>query len=180
MKDLNLILAGLFFTIAASFGGLVVTGQVQLSTLGRAPAEEGGPLYPPREPGLAIQGRQVYVELACVTCHTQQVRPAGQGNDIALGYGTRPTVARDYVLQSAVLLGEHRAGPDLANYGTRVKADEEIHAKLQDKNAQHAYGFLYTLGKNGAVQPTERAVALVTYLKSLKIDYHSPEAKLKQ
>jgi len=90
MKDFNLILAGIFFTLAASFGGLLISGEVQLGTLGRAPAEEGGPLFPPRETGLAIQGRQVYIELGCVACHTQQVRPAGQGNDIAKGYGPRP------------------------------------------------------------------------------------------
>ena len=66
MKDFNLILAGIFFTLVASFGGLLISGEVQLGSLGRAPAEEGGPLYPLNEPGLAIQGRQVYPELGCV------------------------------------------------------------------------------------------------------------------
>jgi len=183
MKDFNLILAGIFFTLAASFGGLLISGEVQLGSLGRAPAEEGGALFPPRETGLAIQGRQVSLELGCVACHTQQVRPAGQGNDIAKGYGPRPSVARDYVLQSQLLLGNHRNGPDLTNYGARAKSDDEIHGHLRSPAAgstMPAYDFLYVVDKNGITQPTERAQALVAYLKSLRIDYNSPEAKLKQ
>ena len=71
MNNLNLILAGVFSTVAASFGGLLLAGHAQLGALGRAPAEEGGPLFPSLEPGLAIQGRQVYLQLGCVACHTQ-------------------------------------------------------------------------------------------------------------
>jgi len=130
MKNLNLLLAGVFFCVAAVWTGLLVTAQVQLGSLGRAPAEEGGPLFPAREPGLAIQGRAVYLDLGCVACHTQQVRPAGQGSDIARGYGVRPSVARDYVLQPQVLLGQRRVGPDLANYGARAKSDAELAAFL--------------------------------------------------
>ena len=99
MKNLNSLLAGIFLAVAFPFGTLVVSSQMQLGPLGRAPAEEGGPLFPSREPGLAIQGRAVYVSLGCVSCHTQQVRPAGQGSDIARGYGVRASVARDYVQQ---------------------------------------------------------------------------------
>jgi cytochrome c oxidase cbb3-type subunit 2 len=173
MKNLNLILAGVFACVAAVWAGLLVTAQVQLGSLGRAPAEEGGPLFPSREPGLAIQGRAVYVDLGCVACHTQQVRPAGQGSDIARGYGVRPSVARDYVLQSQVLLGHRRVGPDLANYGTRAKPEAELAAFLSapSPGVNHPpYAFL----------SAERSAALVAYLKSLRQDYSSPEAKLKQ
>ena len=103
MKNLNTLLAGIFLAVAMPFGALVISSQVQLGSLGRAPAEEGGPLFPSLEPGLAIQGRAVYVSLGCVSCHTQQVRPAGQGSDIARGYGVRASVARDYVQQKPVL-----------------------------------------------------------------------------
>ena len=108
MKNLNALLAGIFLAVAFPFGVLVISSQVQLGSLGPAPAEEGGPLFPSREPGLAIQGRAVYVSLGCVSCHTQQVRPAGQGSDIARGYGVRPSVARDYSQQKQVLLGDRR------------------------------------------------------------------------
>ncbi len=187
MKNLNFLFAGLFFTIALPFGGLLLSSQVQLGSLSRAPAEEGGPLFPEREPGLAIQGRAVYRELGCIACHTQQVRPAGQGSDIARGWGSRPSVARDYVLQPQVLLGERRLGPDLANYGARAKSDDDIHTLLRDPHSagyslqKPDFAYLYVLSPNGkTAKPTERAVALVAYLKSLRQDYASPEAKLKQ
>jgi cytochrome c oxidase cbb3-type subunit 2 len=175
MKNLNTLLAGVFLAVALPFGALVISSQVQLGSLGRAPAEEGGPLFPSREPGLAIQGRAVYVSLGCVSCHTQQVRPAGQGSDIARGYGTRPSVARDYSQQKQVLLGDRRIGPDLANYGARAKDLSSVHAAIQH-NGQ--FVFLYSGAKNEVA--SERAIALAAYLQSLRQDYSSPEAKLKQ
>jgi cytochrome c oxidase cbb3-type subunit 2 len=175
MKNLNTLLAGIFLAVALPFGALVISSQVQLGSLGRAPAEEGGPLFPSREPGLAIQGRAVYISLGCVSCHTQQVRPAGQGSDIARGYGTRPSVARDYSQQKQVLLGDRRIGPDLANYGARAKDLSSVHAAIQH-NGQ--FVFLYSGAKNEVA--SERAIALAAYLQSLRQDYSSPEAKLKQ
>ena len=175
MKNLNSLLAGIFLAVAFPFGTLVVSSQMQLGPLGRAPAEEGGPLFPSREPGLAIQGRAVYVSLGCVSCHTQQVRPAGQGSDIARGYGVRASVARDYVQQKPVLLGERRIGPDLANFGARAKDLASVHSAIQHDGQ---FAFLYTGAKQEVA--TERAIALAAYLQSLRQDYSSPEAKLKQ
>ena len=175
MKNLNTLLAGIFLAVALPFGALVISSQVQLGSLGRAPAEEGGPLFPSREPGLAIQGRAVYISLGCVSCHTQQVRPAGQGSDLARGYGVRPSVARDYVQQKQVLLGDRRIGPDLANYGARAKDVASVHAAIQHDGQ---FDFLYAGAKQEI--PSERALALAAYLQSLRQDYSSPEAKLKQ
>ncbi|MSS98844.1 MAG: hypothetical protein CK541_03070 [Opitutia bacterium] len=185
MKNLNALLAGIFLSIAMPFATLVIPSQFQLGSLGRAPAEDGGPLFPPLEPGLAIQGRSVYLSLGCVTCHTQQVRPAGQGSDLARGYGVRASVARDYYQQNPVLLGERRLGPDLANYGART-SQVDLEALLRDPASSGVswhpyYAYLYSLSADGQrMVPTERAVALVAYLKSLRQDYSSPEAKLKQ
>ncbi len=173
MKNFRYLVLGSLAAAALPFAGIVVASQAQLGSLGRAPAEEGGPLMPALEPGQAVQGRQVYLSLGCVSCHTQQVRPAGQGQDIAKGSGRRPSVARDYVLQPVVLLGERRIGPDLANYGTRVNADADVHAAL--RQPVHALGSLY--GTDG--KPGERAVMLAAYLRSLRQDYSSPEAPLK-
>ncbi len=175
MKNLNALLAGIFLAVAMPFGALVISSQVQLGPLGRAPAEEGGPLFPSLEPGLAIRGRAVYVSLGCVSCHTQQVRPAGQGSDIARGYGVRASVARDYVQQMPVLLGERRIGPDLANYGARAKGLDGVHAAIKHDGQ---FTFLYTGAKQEVA--SERAIALAAYLQSLRQDYSSPEAKLKQ
>jgi cbb3-type cytochrome oxidase cytochrome c subunit len=175
MKNLNSLLAGIFLAVAFPFGTLVVSSQIQLGPLGRAPAEEGGPLFPSREPGLAIQGRAVYVSLGCVSCHTQQVRPAGQGSDIARGYGVRASVSRDYVLQKPVRLGERRIGPDLANYGARVKGLDVVNVAIKH---DRQFAFLYTGAKQEVA--SERAIALAAYLQSLRQDYSSTEAKLKQ
>ena len=175
MKNLNTLLAGIFLAVALPFGALVISSQVQLGSLGRAPAEEGGPLFPSLEPGLAIQGRAVYVSLGCVSCHTQQVRPAGQGSDIARGYGVRASVARDYFQQKPVLLGDRRIGPDLANYGARAKGLDAVHDAIQHKGQ---FSFLYSGAKPEVA--SERAVALAAYLQSLRQDYSSPEAQLKQ
>lgn len=175
MKNLNTLLAGVFLAVALPFAALVISSQAQLGSLGRAPAEDGGSLFPSREPGLAIQGRAVYVSLGCVSCHTQQVRPAGQGSDIARGYGVRPSVARDYSQQSQVLLGERRIGPDLANYGARAKSAEAVHAAISHDGR---FSFLYAGAKHETA--SERAIALAAYLQSLRQDYSSPEAKLKQ
>jgi cytochrome c oxidase cbb3-type subunit 2 len=175
MKNLNTLLAGVFLAVALPFGALVLSGQSQLGGLGRAAGEEGGALFPSREPGQAIQGRAVYVSLGCVSCHTQQVRPAGQGSDIARGYGVRPSVARDYALQSQLLLGERRLGPDLANYGARAKDLAAVHEAISHHGG---FSFLYSGAKNEI--PSERAAVLAAYLKSLRQDYPSPEAKLKK
>ena len=176
MKNTKLLIAGVFLTVALPFGALLLSSQAQLGSLGRAPAEEGGPLFPPRTPGLAVQGRAVYVSLGCVSCHTQQVRPVGQGSDIARGYGERPSVARDYVLQPDVLLGDRRIGPDLANYGVRAKSIADVHVAIHHGKA---FAFLYESGAKGEI-PSERAASLAAYLQSLRQDYSSPEAKLKQ
>jgi hypothetical protein len=39
---------------------------------------------------------------------------------------------------------------------------------------------LFSKAKDGSLQPNERGAALIAYLKSLRQDYSSPEAKLKQ
>jgi cytochrome c oxidase cbb3-type subunit 2 len=204
MNKLSLISAGLFLSLGLSFAGLALTSQVQQSGLAPAQAEEGGPLLPAPAPGLAVLGKDVYLSQGCVHCHTQQVRPASQGNDIAKGWGKRPSVARDYVLQDRVLLGASRLGPDLADVGTRRTSDEWLHLHLFDPrigdpaSSKPAFRHLYELRPVAAAKsalslpaghaaaapagqawvPTERATQLVAYLRSLRIDYSTPEAKL--
>lgn len=204
MNKLSLISAGLFLSLGLSFAGLALTSQAQQAGLAPAPAEEGGPLVPPLAPGLAVLGKEVYLSQGCVHCHTQQVRPASLGGDIAKGWGKRPTVARDYVLQDRVLLGASRVGPDLADVGSRRTSDDWLHLHLFDPRLADAdssapsFRHLYELrpaalakaplslpsGHPAAAPagqawvPTERALQLVAYLRSLRIDYSSPEAPL--
>lgn len=76
------------------------------------------------EPGLmpyseqAQRGRDIYVSLGCVYCHSQQPRDPGQAPDNVRGWG-RPSVPGDYSYDNPHLLGTMRTGPDLLNIGAR-------------------------------------------------------------
>jgi cytochrome c oxidase cbb3-type subunit 2 len=148
MKNLPLLFCGIFFALAFSFVGLVLTSHIQLGSLTQTtqtlvPSDddptvmvvvEGDPLYPPKSVGLAQQGKQEYISLGCMYCHSQQIRRADFGSDIDRGWGPRQTVARDYIMQDRVLLGTMRTGPDLAHLGGRYAGDAG-----RDWNHLHLY-----------------------------------------
>ena len=220
MKNLPLLFCGIFFALAFSFTGLILTSNIQLGSLTRttetlvpSDADEsilvmptGEPLFPAMPSGLAQQGKQVYVSMGCMYCHTQQIRRADFGADIDRGWGPRQTVARDYITQGRVLLGTMRTGPDLAHIGGRpLNADwhhlhlynpqitsegstmppyaflyetREIVASPSADALQFASGSEYAPEPGYEVVPTRRAKALVEYLLSLKINYSLPEAPI--
>ena len=198
MKNGLFIFTGAFATLALSWAGVVLTAHNQLGSLTQYKDPVDDALYPQPLTGLADQGRQVYQDLGCVTCHTQQVRREGFGSDIARKWGTRQSVARDYIREKTVLIGSSRMGPDLRNVGARTYADAEYFYKIlyspgQLAHGMPAYPFLFEVRPVGSVQsshksiqviangqeivPTRRAQALVAYLLSLKDTYDYPEAK---
>lgn len=220
MKNLPLLFCGIFFALAFSFTGLILTSNIQLGSLTQTtetlvPSDadpsimvmaEGEPLYPTKPVGLAQQGKEVYISMGCMYCHSQQVRRADFGADIDRGWGPRQTVARDYILQDRVLLGTMRTGPDLVHVGGRPLNADWHHLHLYNPqltskgSTMPPYAFLYeTREIDGApstdalqfppnseygpepgyeVVPTRRAKALVEYLLSLKINYSLPEAPI--
>ncbi len=118
------------------------------------------------------------------------------GADISRGWGKRRTVAQDYIFDSVVQPGTRRAGPDLANVGSRW-ADpnwqlNHLYApkSMVKDSTMPAYRFLFEKRKIGKVAsadalkltgdaappsgfeivPTEKAHALVGYLLSLRAD----------
>ena len=131
MRNLPLLFCGIFFALAFSYVGLIVSGNSQLGDLQRTtetlvPSDDdpdvlvnspGDPLYPRKLSGLAEQGKQVYIEMGCVYCHSQQSRRQEFGADVDRGWARRPTVPRDYILQERVLVGTMRTGPDLVHLG---------------------------------------------------------------
>jgi cytochrome c oxidase cbb3-type subunit 2 len=133
MRNLPLLFCGIFFALAFSYTGLIVSSNMQIGGLERStetlvPSDddpsvmvmpEGEPLFPRQLSGLAQQGKRVYIDQGCMYCHTQQVRRQGFGADYERGWGPRATVARDYILQERVMLGTMRTGPDLAHVGGR-------------------------------------------------------------
>jgi cytochrome c oxidase cbb3-type subunit 2 len=114
--------------------------------------------YPNSPPGLAAQGAEVYRAYGCAYCHTQQVRPAELGSDLAHGWGIRRSVAHDYIYERTVMPGTERLGPDLANAGLRMDAMAVL-ARLWDPrtvnklDAAHSmmpsYKFLFDVRRIG-------------------------------
>ncbi len=119
MNRAPLIFLGVFFALAFSWTGIVLTNQVQYGKLQPVFDEGEGKSYPEAIPGLARQGKEVYQDLGCIYCHTQQVRRPGFGTDDKRNWGDRGSVARDYIREQRVLLGTSRTGPDLRNVGAR-------------------------------------------------------------
>jgi len=127
MNNGPLLFLGIFFTIAFSWSGIVLTNLIQQDEIGATQPhfdKDSESLVPAPLSGLAKQGQQVYAELGCVYCHSQQVRNSverggGVSPDVERNYGKRPNVARDYVQDGRVFLGTMRTGPDLRNIGQR-------------------------------------------------------------
>jgi cytochrome c oxidase cbb3-type subunit 2 len=126
MNRAPIIFLGIFFALAFSFVGLVLTNQLTYGAFTTHVDEDEGKAFPLQSPGLAAQGKLVYQDLGCVSCHSQQVRREGFGSDIgehSRGWGERQSVARDYLREERVLLGSLRVGPDLRNLAARKNAD---------------------------------------------------------
>lgn len=201
MRNGFLFFVGIFCAALFSWAGIVLGSHAQLGSLQPYVDETEGKAFPLRHSGLSAQGQLVYDDLGCATCHTQQVRRPGFGSDKERGWGDHQSVARDYIYEARVQLGESRLGPDLANAGARkTPYDAEDLYKLlyTGSGAMPAYKFLferrsiadrqpsdYALRLTGnlaapageEIVPTERARALVSYLLSLNHTYEYPEAR---
>lgn len=184
------IFVGLLATFSISWFGFVFRSQAQLSKLEPFKDPITSAVYPIARSGLAMQGAEVYRAQGCAACHTQQVRPRELGNDIERGWGSRFTVATDYMLDNPAQLGSVRLGPDLANVGARLPDVNWHYAHLLDpkskveKSNMPPYAYLFHKKKvgSGAVGltvssdpnfvyvPTDEGRALVAYLLTLRTD----------
>lgn len=210
MNQGPLVFLGVLATFSASWYGLVVSPRLQLGSLGlHASTNDVGVVsYAPSDrPGAARQGAEIYRAQGCAECHTQQVRPASEGSDLARGWGQRRSVARDYVFDAPAALGIRRVGPDLANYGERLGTNAVpwlrlYNPRLLTNNAASlcpGAPFLFevrSVKDRGAsasalalagtaapkagfqVVPTLRAEQLAAYLGSLRQGVEFPEAPL--
>ena len=196
MKNGFTFFLGLFLALALAWAGIVLGSHAQLGHLAPYFDENEGKAFPERLPGIAARGQLVYQDLGCAACHTQQVRRPDFGSDKARGWGDRQSVARDYVSQPHVQLGESRIGPDLANFGARphaVDADRLTQYLYEQHGGMPSYRFLFETrkitGERSAIAlkvpvsagmevvPTHRVQALVAYLQSLNNVYEYPEAR---
>ena len=190
-------LAWLAFVVGATrqFGDLSPEAQFEEDN-GSRPS--GADLFPKDMSGLAKQGAEDYLSLGCMSCHTQQVRLVEAGFDIERGWGKRPSMPRDYVLQDHVMLGNTRIGPDLANFGLREHENNWLHQHLFEPQSVVPDSicppspFLYETtdgAKDGSIEvpareengeprhvvPSLRAPGIVAYLQGLNQDYELPE-----
>jgi cytochrome c oxidase cbb3-type subunit 2 len=202
MNRTFLVIVGVFLTIAFSLSGLVLIPNWQFQEHQPVRNARDGSQYPVPYYGLALQGRDVYVDQGCAYCHTQQVRPKGYGADIRRNWGNRRTVARDYMYEYPILLGTMRTGPDLANIGARQPARDWHYLHLYNPQITSAgsvmprYPYLFRTIKAGEmvpagaiplpaafqsegthILPTARGEQLVEYLRAQNRTFPLPEAK---
>jgi cytochrome c oxidase cbb3-type subunit 2 len=199
MKNGALLFLGLFAALGVSWAGIIIGSSDQFGAL--APYYDAGTdqTYPGGMAGVAARGQLVYRDLNCASCHTQQVRRIGYGADEAQGWGSRQSVARDYIYQPFPQLGASRMGPDLTNFATRAPAATlaSVYELLYNGHAgMPAYAFLFEQRKivgepsplalnmaagvpiGSELVPTPRAQALAAYLLSLSTAYNDyPEAR---
>ena len=202
MNRMPVIVIGVFLTFLSSWIGLVAYPYFALGRFTPFTAEDTGDINPPPLSGLAVMGQRAYASSGCVYCHSQQVRQVGYGSDLERGWGSRPTVARDYMRQNPVFLGTMRTGPDLTNIGARQPSSMWHHQHLYQPTVvspgsiMPSFRYLYRTqkieGQRSAnaidllppdapadgyeVVPTYEAEALVAYLLSLNRNYPLPEA----
>jgi cytochrome c oxidase cbb3-type subunit 2 len=144
-RSTNLFI-GLFASFALSCVATVLIPQAQLGALQPQFTDDDGKptdIYPIDTAGIVEQGRKVYISQGCIYCHTQQVRDPHMGTDILRGWGTRRTVARDYIYDSPALLGTVRLGPDLANNGSSEWRNEAKGDTLRPAKRDAAWHYLH-------------------------------------
>jgi cytochrome c oxidase cbb3-type subunit 2 len=198
------ILIGSILTFASAFGGLVLLPVWGLGNFEQVPDPETGEMIPPLLTNQEQRGLQVYVKNGCIYCHSQQVHPERARTDLARGWGSRRTVAHDYMNQGRAQLGTMRTGPDLSNIGVRNPSSTWHLLHLYDPQTTSPgsimppFRFLFEeqeIGEAGPspdalsipegfappagreVVPTEEVLDLVAYLQSLRLsEYEVPEA----
>lgn len=198
------ILIGAILTFASAFGGLVLLPVWGLGNFKQVPDPETGEMIPPLLSNQEQRGLQVYVKNGCMYCHSQQVHPERARTDLARGWGSRRTVARDYMNHGRAQLGTMRTGPDLSNIGMRNPSSTWHLLHLYNPqttspgSTMPPFRFLFReqeIGDEGPspealnlpdgfgpaegieVIPTEEMLDLVAYLQALQLSkYEVPEA----
>lgn len=141
MRALGIVGAAVMILLFAALT-IVVMPAIQLQAASEPP--EGLEPYSEK----AALGREVYIALGCVYCHSQQPRDPSLGPDGQRGWG-RPSVPADYAYDSPHLLGTMRTGPDLFNIGARQPSVDWHLAHLYNPRAvspgsiMPAYPFLF-------------------------------------
>ncbi len=167
------LLCGAMVTLALATATLVVVPHMQLSDV---PPSEGLKPYTEQQ----LRGRQVYIEMGCVYCHSQQPRSQSQAPDFQRGWGRAP-VAGDYYYDSPHLLGTMRTGPDLFNIGARQPSVDWNLGHLYNPRAyvpgsnMPSFPFMFRL--KDKADPGDKVVSLPpSFVPAGKVVVATPEA----
>lgn len=188
MNRLLPLAIGAIAILASATLMLVILPGIQINS--HKPSEQLQP-YTAREQA----GRDQYVSLGCVYCHSQQPRSGSQTlADAAQGWG-RASVGSDYYYDAPHQLGTMRTGPDLLNVGARLPSAEWHLTHLYQPRAifdwsiMPAYPFLFDVKDEASpedvvvklpaefrpegkvVVARQEALDLVAYLQSLNRTY---------
>jgi cytochrome c oxidase cbb3-type subunit 2 len=111
-------------------------------------------------------GKSLYVAEACWHCHSQFVRPVSR-ESLRFGPVSTPEEYQNR-MHLPHLFGTRRVGPDLIRSAGRHSTDWHL-AHLYDPQSVAPYSVMpgYPWFFDDARRPTERALALVTYLQWL-------------
>jgi len=186
------IIAGTALILLYATMLLLIMPAIQLRTGENPPAA----LQPYTE--VQAKGREHYIALGCVYCHSQQPRDPGLAPDMSRGWG-RPSVPGDYSYDNPHLMGTMRTGPDLFNIGVRQPSVDwhmtHLYAprSVSPGSNMPAYPFLFDVTdyvpegaievqlppeyqvRGGKVIARPEAVELVEYLLGLDRTYPADE-----
>jgi len=142
-----LIFLGVLATFLASWWGLVFSPQLQIGSQPMSQTDIG--VYPTRPPGIAQQGREVYVANGCVQCHSQQARQEGYTFDLVLtSAGTNAAKVASLLRQIAPAINasevltnasDRSPQPILKNVAQAVAEDAQKQLKGAGASAQFVF-----------------------------------------
>lgn len=201
-----LLFLGAFLTFASAWLGLVFFPAHQLKDLQPVTVEASAETHPRAYSGEELQGRAVYISEGCVYCHSQQSRGGMYLADEQRGWGRRSVprdyIYDNPVLLGTMRTGPDLvnigARQPSADWHLKHLYNPQ---KMVPGSIMAPFGFLFEMRKiegepspdalrfdagwtadDGApaagyeVVPTQRAKALVAYLKSLDHTYELPAA----
>jgi cbb3-type cytochrome oxidase cytochrome c subunit len=177
--------------------------EVVLTGTGKNPAGVSNLVSALKLTGLTRDDADAVADKITVAGGSVETHIVPVGGDIARGWGWRQTVAADFLYDDPVQSGSLRAGPDLANVGTRLPDAnwQLVHLyapqALVKNSAMPPFRFLFAVRKIGdapspdalqfpkdfappagcEVVPTPEAKQLAAYLSSLRADaplYEAP------
>ena len=186
------IIAGTALILMYATMLLLIMPAIQLRT-GENPPEALAPYTESQ-----ARGREHYISLGCVYCHSQQPRDPSLAPDMMRGWG-RPSVPADYSYDTVHLMGTMRTGPDLFNIGARQPSIDwhltHLYAprSVSPGSNMPAYPFLFEVTdyvpegatvvnlppeyrvRGGSLIATQEAMELVDYLIGLDHTYPTDE-----